>query len=107
MVLCSNGPCEHIRSRGNPHKNYKNSIKFRQDGSAAARAWNFRRRPLHSRQETGAHHIDYARQLIHTGVPTELHVYPAPFHAFDLVPDAAVTKAFKRDWNGAFERALR
>ena len=51
--------------------------------------------------------IDYARRLIHAGVPTEPHVYPGAFHAFDLVPDAAVTKAFKRDWNGAFERALR
>jgi triacylglycerol lipase len=51
--------------------------------------------------------IEYARNLIHAGVATELHVYPGAFHAFDLVADAAVSKAFKRDWNSAFERAMR
>ncbi len=29
--------------------------------------------------------IDYARKLVESGVPTELHLYPRTFHGFDLV----------------------
>jgi triacylglycerol lipase len=51
--------------------------------------------------------LEYARQLIRAGVPTELHVYPGAFHAFDLVADARISKQFRRDLHGAFEKALR
>ena len=30
--------------------------------------------------------VDYAARLIRSGVPTELHVYPGLYHAFNLVP---------------------
>ena len=45
--------------------------------------------------------LEFARRLIRAGVPTELHVYPGAFHAFDAAPDAAVARAFKRDWFAA------
>ena len=39
--------------------------------------------------------LEYARRLIHAGVPTELHVAPGAFHGFDaMVPEAAVTQRF-------------
>jgi acetyl esterase/lipase len=51
--------------------------------------------------------IDYARRLMISGVPTELHVYPGAFHGFDLmVPDARVTRtAWNLRWS-ALARAL-
>ena len=33
--------------------------------------------------------LEYARRLIRAGVPTELHVYPGAFHAFDMIVDFA------------------
>ena len=50
--------------------------------------------------------IDYARRLIRAGVPAELHIYPGAFHAFDLIADAGVSKAFRRDWQNAVEKAF-
>ncbi len=49
--------------------------------------------------------IDYAKRLIHAGVPTELHVYDGVFHAFDLVPGPE-TEAFKADLFRAVEKFL-
>lgn len=50
--------------------------------------------------------VEYARRLINAGVPTELHVVPGAFHAYDLlVPDAAVSKRFTESWIVALNRA--
>ena len=48
--------------------------------------------------------LEFARRLVRAGVPTELHVYPGAFHAFDAAPDAAVTRDFKRDWFAALAK---
>lgn len=50
--------------------------------------------------------IEYARRLMREGVPTELHVYPAAFHGFNLMPTAKVTHAFYREVMAALRRAL-
>ncbi len=50
--------------------------------------------------------IDYARRLMRAGVPTELHVYPGAFHAFDLMPGAAVAEAARRDARAFLARAM-
>jgi len=50
--------------------------------------------------------IKYARRLMRAGVPTELHVYPGAFHAFQLAPDAYVTRQANRDAKAAFTRGL-
>jgi len=51
--------------------------------------------------------IDYARRLIAAGVPTELHVVPGAYHAYDLlVPKAAVTTRFNEYWTTALRRAF-
>jgi acetyl esterase/lipase len=51
--------------------------------------------------------IDYAARLMNAGVPTELHVYPGAFHAFDLALEADVSQRFVRDYTAALGRALR
>lgn len=51
--------------------------------------------------------IEYARRLMRAGVPTELHVYPAAYHGFDLTADARVTRSHARDSMDALRRALR
>lgn len=51
--------------------------------------------------------LDYARRLARAGTPTELHVYPGAFHAFDAVATAEVAQAFKADWRRALARAFR
>ncbi len=49
----------------------------------------------------------YACRLAAAGVPTELHVYPGAFHAFDVfAPMAAVSQRFLTDRNTALVRAL-
>ncbi|GAA2903547.1 alpha/beta hydrolase [Streptomyces mexicanus] len=48
--------------------------------------------------------IAYATRLIRAGIPTELHVYPGAYHAYDMVPDARVTRAHFRDCIGALDR---
>jgi len=51
--------------------------------------------------------IEYARRLIAAGVPTELHVVPGAYHAYDLlVPKAEVTVRFTEYWTTALRRAL-
>lgn len=51
--------------------------------------------------------IAYATRLLQAGVPTELHVYPGAFHAWDaFAPEAAVTVQAVRDRVGAMRRAL-
>jgi acetyl esterase/lipase len=51
--------------------------------------------------------IDYARRLIRGGVPTELHVYPGAFHAFDFAAGVDVADRARRDSLAALRRALR
>lgn len=51
--------------------------------------------------------LEYARQLIRAGVPTELHVYPAAFHGFNLMAEAKVSQVFRRDMLTALRRALQ
>jgi acetyl esterase/lipase len=50
--------------------------------------------------------IDYATRLMQAGVPTELHVYPGAYHAFDLASEAQVAQAMIRDRLNALRRAL-
>jgi len=50
--------------------------------------------------------IDYARRLIRAGVPTELHVYPGGFHAFDVFPGSDVAAAAQAARVAALRRAL-
>ncbi|MEG3143729.1 alpha/beta hydrolase [Sphingomonas sp. RT2P30] len=50
--------------------------------------------------------IDYARRLLRSGVPTELHVYPGAFHGFDIAVEAGVTKTAYRNSLAALRRAL-
>ena len=50
--------------------------------------------------------MEYARRLIHAGVPTELHVYPGAFHAFNMILDSKVAQAFGRDYGNALTRAF-
>lgn len=50
--------------------------------------------------------MEYARRLIRAGVPTELHVYPAAYHGFNMAVEAQVTQAFERDYMNALRRAL-
>jgi acetyl esterase/lipase len=51
--------------------------------------------------------LEYARRLMRVAVPTELHVYPGAFHAFDMHPDAAVAHQARRDSREALARFLR
>ena len=51
--------------------------------------------------------IEYARRLVVAGVPTELHVIPGAYHAYDLlVPNAKVSVRFTDYWTTALRRAL-
>jgi acetyl esterase/lipase len=50
--------------------------------------------------------VEFARRLIHAGVPVELHVYPGAFHGFDAVLDADVSNRARRDSSAALKRAL-
>lgn len=52
--------------------------------------------------------VAYASRLFAAGVRTELHVYPAAYHGFDVfVPTAAVSRRAARDIDDALARALR
>jgi triacylglycerol lipase len=51
--------------------------------------------------------LAYAGRLLRAGIPTELHVYPGAYHGFNMVPDAAVTKAYFRDFIGALGQHFR
>ena len=50
--------------------------------------------------------LDYARRLIADGVPVELHSYPGAIHAFQVVAEGHLAKAFTRDMLGAIARWL-
>jgi acetyl esterase/lipase len=51
--------------------------------------------------------IEYAQRLFAAGVPTELHVYPGGYHAFEqCAPEADVSRRFTADLLAAFRRAL-
>lgn len=51
--------------------------------------------------------LGYAHRLIRSGVPTELHVYPGAYHAFDvLAKEAEVSRDFTRGWTRALRRGL-
>jgi len=50
--------------------------------------------------------LEYARRLLRAGVPVEFHIYPGGFHAFDIAPDATISKAARRDSLEALRRAL-
>lgn len=48
--------------------------------------------------------VEYANRLIRAGIPTELHVYPGAFHAYDNVAEARVAQAYLRDFLNALSR---
>jgi acetyl esterase/lipase len=50
--------------------------------------------------------LDYARRLARDGVPVEMHLYPGAFHGFNMMPGAAVSQAFERDYREALRRAV-
>lgn len=50
--------------------------------------------------------IDYAVRLMREGVPTELHLYPGAFHAFDVVAGAPVAVQFQADCARALRKAF-
>jgi acetyl esterase/lipase len=50
--------------------------------------------------------LEYARRLVHAGVPTEMHVYSGAFHGFDLAVDAMVSRYFWRDYVAVLRRFL-
>ncbi|HEV2569551.1 MAG TPA: alpha/beta hydrolase [Sphingomonas sp.] len=51
--------------------------------------------------------IEYARRLIRAGIPTELHVYPGAFHAFDALPTAYVGARAREDRLNALRKFLK
>jgi acetyl esterase/lipase len=50
--------------------------------------------------------IEYARRLIGSGVPTELHVYPGGVHAFDMSMTKGIAERFTRANLAALGRGL-
>jgi len=51
--------------------------------------------------------VEYARRLIASGVPTELHVVPGGYHGFDIfAPEAPVSKAYRATWSAALAKAF-
>jgi acetyl esterase/lipase len=50
--------------------------------------------------------VDYGRRLLHTGVPTELHVYPRAIHGFDLIAGNPLADAAICDSCAALARFL-
>lgn len=51
--------------------------------------------------------VEYARRLMASGVPAELHVYPGAFHGFfSLGPDASVSQRFTAECDHVLRRAL-
>ena len=51
--------------------------------------------------------VEYARRLIDSGVPTELHVWPGAFHGFDLAPGPWVADAARASSHAALQRFMR
>jgi acetyl esterase len=50
--------------------------------------------------------LEYVRRLAGAGVPTELHVYPGAFHAFNMMPSARITQDYNRDLKAAISTML-
>lgn len=50
--------------------------------------------------------LEYAKRLVHAGVPAGLHVYPGAYHAFDLAGETTLGKAFERDLTSAISWLL-
>ncbi|PXA88150.1 arylesterase [Nostoc sp. 3335mG] len=50
--------------------------------------------------------LEYARRMIRSGVPVELHVYPGAYHGFQWERDADITKVAERDSRHALAKAL-
>jgi len=51
--------------------------------------------------------IAYAKRLLRAGVPTEFHIFPGAYHAFEMAVDATVTVGAQRERRAALARALR
>ena len=51
--------------------------------------------------------LDYARRLVDSGVPVELHSYPGAIHAFNMMAEAAISQAFSRDLVSGIVRLLQ
>lgn len=51
--------------------------------------------------------IDYANRLMQAGVPTELHIYPGAFHAFEIAaPLASISQRATSEYIAALKRAF-
>lgn len=50
--------------------------------------------------------LEYAQRLLAAGIPTELHVYPGGYHAFDASPDARITRQLIGDYTRALKTAF-
>ncbi len=50
--------------------------------------------------------IEYARRLLHAGVPVDLHVYAGAVHGFDLIPTTELARRARRESVAALARAL-
>lgn len=51
--------------------------------------------------------LEYARRLMRSGVPVELHVYPGAYHGFQWAPTADVSIMAARDSRDALRRAMK
>ena len=51
--------------------------------------------------------LEYARRLIRSGVPVELHVYPGGFHGFQWARETDISRTAARDTRDALARGLR
>ena len=50
--------------------------------------------------------MEYARRLLRAGVPTEFHIFPGGFHAYDVMPGARLSEAARAASLSALRRFL-